>query len=269
MSGEQNDLRVTLIQADLFWEDVEANLSYFERVIHSLGGKTDLIVLPEMFATGFSLEPELLAQGMDGTVVEWMRSSSQRLNADIAGSLIVEEDGAYYNRLIWMRPSGRLSWYDKRHLFRYAGEDRAFTQGETTIVIELNGWRIKPFVCYDLRFPIWTRNRGNEYDICLYVANWPVKRSLHWQALLVARAIENQAYVVGVNRVGIDGNGHEYSGDSGVYSPEGHTLYSKSGVADSTTISLSYSALKEYRQKFPTWMDADVDGEGVVPCRLE
>ncbi len=268
MSEVPDDLRVTLIQADLHWEDVEANLKYFERASLGLRGKTDLIVLPEMFATGFSLEPKLLAERMDGPVVSWMRSSSQRLNADIAGSVIIEEGGAYYNRLVWLRPSGQVSWYDKRHLFRFAGENRAFSQGETTLIVELNGWSIKPFVCYDLRFPIWTRNRANEYDICLYVANWPRKRSFHWQSLLVARAIENQAYVVGVNRVGLDGNGHEYSGDSAVYSPEGQILYSKSGVEDISTIHLSYRALKEYRQKFPVWMDVDVDGESVVPCRL-
>lgn len=258
MNEGPDDLHVTLIQADLYWEDIERNLNFFEQAMAGLKGQTDLIVLPEMFATGFSLEPKQLAQGMDGSVVRWMRENAKRLAVDLVGSVIVEEKGAYYNRLIWMSSSGQISCYDKRHLFRFAGEDRAFTPGSSAIVIELNGWRIKPFVCYDLRFPVWTRNRGNEYDICLYVANWPSKRSFHWQTLLAARAIENQAYVIGVNRVGVDGNGHEYNGHSAVYGPEGHVLFSKRSVADISTLRLSYRTLAEYRKNFPVWMDADL-----------
>jgi len=257
MDGLINDLRVTLIQADLFWEDIEANFVLFDKEMAGLENQTDLIVLPEMFATGFSLNAENLAQQMDGPIVKWMLAHSRELCADIVGSVIIHENGAYYNRLIWARPSGKIHLYDKKNLFRYDKEHKVYTPGSKKIVVELNGWKIRPFVCYDLRFPVWTRNNNNEYDLCVYVANWPTKRSFHWQALLAARAIENQAYVVGVNRVGTDGNGREYRGDSTVYDPRGGTLYTKRGAADTSTIVLSYRELVDYRSEFPAWMDAD------------
>ncbi len=252
-----SDLRVTLIQVDPAWEAIAANLAMFAAKIDSLDQPTDLIVLPEMFSTGFSMQAARLAETMDGRAVNWLRRMARQKNADITGSLIIEENGHYYNRLIWAHADGRVSTYDKRHLFRYAGEDKVFSAGQRALTVTLKGWRIRPFICYDLRFPVWTRNLGLVYDMALFVANWPATRAHHWQVLLRARAIENQAYVIGANRIGTDGNRLYYDGRSSVIAPDGDPLYENEQAAAMPTLTLLRSKLEEYRRAFPAWMDAD------------
>ncbi|PIE67244.1 MAG: amidohydrolase [Deltaproteobacteria bacterium] len=253
------DLKVALIQAELAWENPDANLERFGKRIDHLRGAVDLIVLPEMFTTGFSMHPQRLAQPMDGKVVAWMHKQSKRAGADLVGSLTITENGCYYNRLVWVQPDGALHWYDKKHLFRYADEHLVYTAGRDRLSVICRGWRIRPFICYDLRFPIWTRNLNNVYDATLFVANWPQRRSSHWKALLTARAIENQCYVAGVNRVGIDGNDHRYSGDTRVVSPAGEILVGASHVETSLICRFSASELESCRRVFPAWKDADGD----------
>ena len=251
------DLTITLIQTSLAWEDASENLSMLDKKIDALDGKTDLIILPEMFSTGFSMNPAELAQKMDGTTIKWICSKSLKIGADITGSLIISEKGNYYNRLIWAKPDGRLFTYDKKHLFRFAGEEKVYSAGNQRLTIDLCGWKIRPFICYDLRFPVWTRNMDNIYDLSIFIANWPEIRSPHWKTLLEARAIENQSYVVGVNRVGKDGNGSSYSGDSSVIDPKGTVLFRESHKEVVKTMALSASNLAEYRKTFPAWMDGD------------
>ena len=249
---------MTLIQADLAWEDIDANINRFDKKINSIREETDLVVLPEMFSTGFSMNAEALAQEMDGSAVQWLRSKSEKINIDIVGSLMIREEGGYYNRLIWAKPDGAMFIYDKRHLFRFAGEEKVYRGGKKNITVELKGWKIRPFICYDLRFPVWTRNLNNQYDIALFIANWPAKRSLPWKTLLMARAIENQCYVVGVNRVGTDGKGFPYKGDSAIIDPKGKRLFSKSGEESIFSGELSRKTLKKTRELFPAWVDADI-----------
>ncbi len=251
------DLKITLIQTSLFWEDIDSNLSLFDEKIDGIREETDLIVLPEMFTTGFSMNAEKLAQEMDGNAAEWLREKSRSSETDITGSMIIRENGKYFNRLLWAKPDGTLFHYDKKHLFRMTGEEKIYSAGEKNITVELKGWRIRPFICYDLRFPCWTRNFNNGYDVAIFIANWPEKRSYHWKALLNARAIENQSYVMGVNRVGEDGNGYYHSGDSSVIDFAGRILFQKQNEEAVFSVSLSYSALDEYRNSFPAWMDAD------------
>ena len=251
------DLRVTILQTALFWEDIDANLAAFDAKIDNIIDETDLIVLPEMFTTGFSMNAEFLAQDMNGDSVSWLKNKSRSKHADIAGSMIIKEGGRYLNRLFWAKPDGRLFYYDKKHLFRMTGEDKIYSPGNENITMELNGWKIRPFICYDLRFPCWTRNFNNRYDVAVYIASWPEKRSYHWKALLAARAIENQCYVIGVNRIGEDGNGYRHSGDSSVIDFAGGILFQKQNEEAVFSVSLSYSALDEYRKSFPAWMDAD------------
>ncbi|RJQ80636.1 MAG: amidohydrolase [Desulfobacteraceae bacterium] len=251
------DLTVTLIQSDLAWENSAANLARWDAWIERSDRPTDLIVLPEMFSTGFSMNARALAQPMDGAAVTWLRNKAAARGVDMTGSLIIEENGLYYNRLIWARPDGGMLTYDKKHLFRYAGEEKIYTAGQGRLTLELNGWRIRPFICYDLRFPIWTRNLDRAYDLALFVANWPARRSVHWQVLLRARAIENQAFVIGVNRVGTDGRDLYHDGCSAVIAPAGEVLFEAKDREVLHTISLSRQALEDYRQQFPAWMDAD------------
>jgi len=251
------DLNVTLIQQNLIWEDIERNLSEFEKKIESITEQTDLIVLPEMFSTGFSTAVEKIAQTMDGSAVNRLRTLSKQTGVDITGSVIIKENDAVYNRLIWAKPDGRLLTYDKRHLFRMGNEHLTFTPGHDRLTVEINGWRIRPFICYDLRFPCWIRNVEKEYDAAIFVANWPASRAFHWKTLLTARAIENQCYVVGVNRVGSDANGLEHSGDSCVIDYFGHTLFSRAQAECIHTETLSYENLTAYREKFPVWMDGE------------
>src|SRR5699024_11051193 len=201
--------------------------------------KTDLIVLPEMFSTGFTMNPETLAEEMNGPTMKWMLEQAQKFSCVVTGSLPIKEDGKFFNRLIWMRPDGSFEHYDKRHLFGLGKEDRVYSPGNKKLFVELNGWKICPVICYDLRFPVWLRNTNAEYDILLVVANWPEKRSSHWKALIPARAVENQAFVIGVNRVGHDGNEVYHAGDSMCIDPNGKTVYYKPNDEDLYTFSIS------------------------------
>lgn len=250
------DLRITLIQTELAWEDSEANLSAFESKINSLEEETDLILLPEMFNTAFSMDSAKLAQGMSGEAMEWMGRMAGKTGAVITGSVITEEENKFYNRLIWMHPDGSFKTYDKRHLFRMAEEEKHFSGGNKRVICEVKGWKVLPLVCYDLRFPVWARNR-KEYDLLVYVANWPCPRISAWRKLLMARAIENQSYVAGLNRIGKDGNGFEYCGSSLVADSKGEVMYDAGERAEMKTVALNADDLLEFRKKFPVALDAD------------
>lgn len=249
-------LRVTVIQTALAWHDPEANRRRLATHLRGLAGHTDLVVLPEMFSTGFTMAAEALAETMDGPTVGWMREEAAALGCVITGSLIVREDGRHFNRLVWARPDGSLAHYDKRHLFRMAKEQEHYAPGARRIVVEIKGWRVCPLVCYDLRFPVWSRNRG-DYDALVYVANWPARRAQAWSALLRARAIENLSYVVGVNRIGTDGNGASYAGDSVVLDFLGQSLSSEGGGDRVETTVLGLESLQAWRENFPAHLDAD------------
>ena len=272
------ELRVTLIQSALLWENIEGNLHHFEEIILPFKKSTDLIVLPEMFSTGFSMKPEDLAETMDGETVKWMKRIASEKKIILTGSVIIgqaaqsgqieTDEPEYFNRLIWMLPNGEYGYYDKRHLFAYAGEDEHYTSGTKRLIASVKGWKINLLVCYDLRFPVWSRQapplreeRGLggevEYDLLIYVANWPERRIHAWKTLLQARAIENQCYVIGVNRVGNDGNDIYYSGDSMVVDPMGEVLYHKAHEEDIFTITLHREKLEEVRTKLPFWKDGD------------
>lgn len=253
------DLKVTLIQSELFWEDIASNLTGFDNKINAIEEDTHLIVLPEMFSTGFTMNAAALAQDMKGSAVKWIKEKSTEKNVDIVGSIIADDGGKFFNRLLWAKPNGEIFTYDKKHLFRMAGEEKIYSAGTKNITVELNGWRIRPFICYDLRFPVWTRNMKNRFDAAIFIANWPERRSAHWKALLQARAIENQCYMIGVNRVGTDGNGLSYSGDSSIIDPWGNIIFQKSNQTCIHTSELSYDVLKTSREDFPVWMDADND----------
>ncbi len=255
MPGEQ--LHITLIQPDIVWENKEANLQQYEKTIAGIAGNKHVVVLPEMFSTGFSMAPERLAEPMDGPCVKWMADMAVRYRCILTGSLIIEEDGQYYNRMLWVQPDGRIGTYDKRHLFAYADEDQHYTPGSKRLITSVNGWRINLMVCYDLRFPVWARNQGDEYDVLLYVANWPEPRSLAWRTLLQARAIENQCYVVGVNRVGKDGKDFNYIGESSVFGPLGEQLWQKANEPACHTVTLEKDVLQKVRTKLPFLNDAD------------
>ncbi|MEQ1803648.1 MAG: amidohydrolase [Gammaproteobacteria bacterium] len=250
------DLTVTLLQTALAWHDPAANRAHFEDLVRSLPGKTDLIVLPEMFTTGFTMDVRAQAETMSGPTVGWLAGLARELDVALCGSLVIEESGRFHNRLVWMPPDGRPGHYDKRHLFRMAGEHEHFAAGERREVFALKGWRICPLVCYDLRFPVWSRG-ANAFDLLLYVANWPAARRTAWQALLPARAVENQCYVAGVNRIGTDGKGIAYAGDSSLHDYLGQTLADLGGAPGHATVTLPFEALQRYRDKFPAWRDAD------------
>jgi omega-amidase len=253
------DLKVTLIQSELAWEDIDSNLAGFDYRIDAIEEDTHLIVLPEMFSTGFTMNAAALAQDMKGSAVKWIKEKSTEKNIDIVGSIIADDGGKFFNRLVWAKPNGEIFIYDKKHLFRMAGEEKVYSAGSKNITVELKGWKIRPFICYDLRFPAWTRNIANQFDAAIFIANWPERRSAHWKALLQARAIENQCYIIGVNRVGIDGNGLSYSGDSSIIDPWGTIIFQKSTQACSYTGDLSYEILQQSRESFPVWKDADND----------
>lgn len=251
MSG----LKITLMQQPLVWMDGPANLRHFDLQLEELTGR-DVIVLPEMFTTGFAMEAAQQSLPQD-EVVAWMRAKAQQTQALVAGSAALQTERGAVNRFLLVEPGGHVHFYDKRHLFRMADEHHYYQTGNERVVFEWRGWRILPLVCYDLRFPVWSRNR-DDYDLALYVANWPAPRSLHWQSLLIARAIENLAYVAGCNRVGTDGNGHHYRGDSRIISPQGEILASaEAHQATRLDAELSLELLQEYREKFPAWQDAD------------
>ncbi len=256
-----SSLTITLIQSNLAWEDKAANLRQLEDKINQADPATELLLLPEMFSTGFSMRPEELAECMEGETVSWMKRIAMAKKIIIAGSLMISEEGKYFNRFIWMLPNGQLGYYDKRHLFAFGKENEHYTAGEKRMVASVKGWRVNLLICYDLRFPVWARQQpkenGAEYDLLLYVANWPERRNHAWKTLLQARAIENQCYVVGVNRVGEDGNGIYHSGDSMVINPLGEPLYHKAHEEDIFTITLQKEELNTIREKFPFGEDAD------------
>lgn len=251
-------LRVTTVQTKLHWESQVKNIKHFTTLLKSIkAGSTDLIVLPEMFSTGFSMNANALAEKSDGPTMQWMQKMAETKNAVVCGSLIIEENGRFYNRLIWMTPGGSHAHYDKRHLFTMAGEQKFYHPGNKKLILLYKGWRLSVFVCYDLRFPVWMRNQ-NEYDCAIVVANWPEKRSFAWKQLLTARAIENQSFVVGVNRIGKDGNGITYSGDSVVLDPFGKKISkTKSDTENIETIKLDFDVLENARHIFPVGNDAD------------
>ncbi|MBI3510284.1 MAG: nitrilase family protein [Bacteroidetes bacterium] len=286
------DITVTTIQSMLHWEDQQANFIMFERLMEKIGEKTDLIILPEMFTTGFSMSPEKLAEPVDGKTLAWMRTQAAKYNAVVTGSFIAEENarpparaarpdepfgrgtdgddpvgqGKYYNLLLWVRPDGSLEKYAKRHLFRMAGEDKHYEAGKNKLIVELNGWKICPMICYDLRFPVWSRNRWTkngrdvvaDYDALIYVANWPEMRAQAWKTLLMARAMENQCYVIGVNRIGNDGHFIFHSGDTAIIDFKGaYMKYSVVNKEEVTSVKLSAQLLNEFRKSFPLGLDTD------------
>lgn len=249
-------LSVTIVQTALHWHDAGRNCDYFSRAIDTLDELTDLIVLPEMFSTGFTMDAQSQAEQMNGPTVKWMRKTATNRNVFLCGSLIIEDNGHFYNRFILMRPDGSHEHYDKRHLFRYANEHRHYSAGAEIMTFEINGFRICPMICYDLRFPVWSRNRGR-YDLLLYVANWPSPRHFAWKTLIRARAIENMSFVAAVNRIGDDGNGNPYKGGSAIIDYFGKNIRSlgkKEGVA---TAKLHLKELQAYRDKFAFHNDAD------------
>jgi len=267
-------ISITTVQTSLTWENKEANLAMFAEKIRNLSPNTEIVVLPEMFSTGFSMDPYQLAETMEGPTIQWMKSLAVEKKIILTGSMIASENGVYYNRLIWMLPNGQFGYYDKRHLFAFAGEDKHYSAGRKRLIASVKGWRINLQVCYDLRFPVWARqsessleavnvppderlNKGIEYDLLIYVANWPERRIHAWKTLLQARAIENQCYVVGVNRVGNDGNNIYHSGDSMIIDPLGEVLYTKSHDEDIHTTILDKTKLDEIRTKLPFLNDAD------------
>lgn len=257
-------LDLTLVQGDTRWHDAAANRDYYAELVRVYAGKTDLVVLPEMFLTGFTNAGENQADTMDGAGLEWMRMLAAQTGAVVTGSLVMRDGEDCVNRLLWVRPDGRFEQYDKRHLFRMAGEHHHYAAGQSRLIVELNGWRILPLVCYDLRFPVWSRNRrldsaagGMEYDLALFVANWPQPRRTAWRTLLRARAIENLSYCAGVNRVGEDGNGIAYAGDSAVIDPRGSALLDLGRQEQVVSVRLDPADLLAYRERFPAWMDAD------------
>ena len=255
-----SSLHISLIQTRLFWEDKAANLMMLEEKINSITQKTEVVVLPEMFSTGFSMNPSVLAETMEGTTVQWMKRIAAEKRIILTGSIIIQENDQFFNRLLWVLPNGTIGHYDKRHRFAFAGEDQHYSNGHKRLIAQVKGWRINLQICYDLRFPVWARQQSDqepEYDVLLYVANWPERRSHAWKTLLTARAIENQSYVIGVNRVGEDGNGIYHSGNSMVVDPLGEVLYHKEHEEDIFTIILEKNILTEVRNKFPFWKDAD------------
>lgn len=254
-----SDLTVTLIQQALAWEDSEANLAAFGAAIEGIESKPDLIVLPEMFASGFTMTPAAAAQPMDGPAVQWMQGTAARTGAVLLGSLAIHSDKGFTNRAIWTEPDGTQIMYDKRHLFRMAGEHEVYTAGDRIATCMCRGWRIRLFICYDLRFPGWMRNLHKAYDLAVVVANWPAMRAEHWQTLLRARAIENQVFVVGVNRVGTDGNGVDYAGQSMVVDPVGNVIFDAAGNTGAFTVTLPSAVMDQWREQFPAWQDADHD----------
>ncbi len=256
-----NDLRVTIIQSDLYWENIDANLGMFEEKIWQIQGETDLIVLPEMFTTGFSMNPQKFAEPMKSKTFRWMKQQAAQTKAVIIGSYIINEGGTFFNRLFGVYPDGQFYYYDKHHLFGLAGEDQEYSSGEKRLIVDIKGWKILPLICYDLRFPVWARSQKNEkelyeYDIVLYVANWPKPRIHAWDTLLAARAIENISYSIGANRMGVDGVNANYIGHSAVYNFLGERL-AYSETEQIIQAQLSYRNLELFRSKFPFQRDAD------------
>ena len=256
-----SSLTLTIIQTDIVFENKAANLQLLKAKIEAIENRTEIVVLPEMFSTGFSMQPELFAEPMEGDTVKWMKEIAADNKIIITGSIIVKEKGNYFNRLIWMLPNGQSGYYDKRHLFAYGEEDKHYTAGNKRLIASVKGWKINLQICYDLRFPVWSRQQNtaaqSEYDLLIYVANWPEKRSHAWKTLLCARAIENQCFVVGVNRVGKDDKNIYHSGNSLIIDPLGQILYHKEDEEDVFTITLQKEDADKIRAQFPFWKDAD------------
>jgi len=251
-------LRVTLVQQSLQWESPEANLASFEQKLAPLEGRTDLVVLPEMFTTGFSMNAAALAEPPGGKSAQWLVSMARRLDAAVTGSLITNDAGQRYNRLHWATPDGQIVCYDKRHLFRLSGEHERYTPGRTARLVEWRGFRVCPLVCYDLRFPVFSRRTPElDYDLLVYVANWPKPRVDAWSTLLKARAMENQAYVVGVNRIGTDAHGNAHTGQSAAVDFLGRPLVDAGSEPAVLTTELDLRLLAEFRERFPAHLDAD------------
>jgi omega-amidase len=248
------NLKITIIQPDIIWEDIKLNLEKYSEIIKGIES-TDVIVLPEMFTTGFSMNPKVLKEKMDGSSVLWMEKIASEKNASVVGSLIIEDNGKIFNRAIWVFPDGKTKFYNKRHLFSMGKENLHYSSGSEKVIVEFRGWKFCPLICYDLRFPVWSRNAQN-YDVLIYMANWPSPRHHHWKSLLLARAVENQSFCIGVNRTGTDGTGLNYSGDSCLISQGGIAEFM--GEKESTkTFEISYSELQEYRKNFPFLADRD------------
>ncbi len=253
-----DNLKISLFQGYLFWENIDKNLQNIAlRLSGGIREKTDLIILPEMFSTGFTMNATALAEPMNGKTMTWMSKIAKQFNCVVTGSLIIEENDQFFNRLIWMEADGTFSYYDKRHLFTLAKEHQTYTAGKKKLIVELKGWKIFPVICYDLRFPVWLRNYDPVYDLLIVVANWPEKRALHWRTLIPARAVENQAYVIGLNRVGHDGNEVYHSGDSTCISPNGNVVYYKRDEEDVYTFSIIAEEIEKTRRTLPFLRDED------------
>ncbi len=249
-------MKVSLIQTALSWEDPAANLDQIGAQLAQLSASTDLVVLPEMFTTGFTMNPASVAEQTNGLTLDWLRRQAAQLDAAITGSFVVEENGNFYNRLAWVFPDGKFKTYDKRHLFTLAGEDQFYTAGTERLIVEWKGWKICPLICYDLRFPVWSRN-DVEYDLLIYVANWPERRRHHWRSLLMGRAIENQVYTIGLNRVGVDGKDIRYTGDSCVIDYNGEIRASLAIDTSTVTIELDKASQAAFRERYAFLADQD------------
>ena len=253
----KEELNVTIIQSQLYWEDCKANRIHFTEKIKAIKGKTDLIILPEMFTTGFTMNANSLAEKEEGETLRWMQEQALKNNCAITGSMIVSENKNYYNQLFFVYPNGTFKTYKKRHTFTLAGEDKVYSSGKKRIVLDFLGWKICPLICYDLRFPVWARNTNN-YDLLIYVANWPERRISAWDALLKARAIENMSYCFGVNRTGTDGNGHQYNGHSAAYDVLGEQISESNNEIEFTqTIRLQKSHIEKNRKHLQFLNDMD------------
>ncbi len=251
------NLKVTLFQAYLFWENIDKNLQNIGLKLSSLREKTDLIVLPEMFNTGFTMNAEKNAEEMNGKTVSWMKQIAHKYEAVVTGSLIIKENNNFYNRLVWMRPDGTFEIYNKKHLFTLAKEHETYSSGDKQLIVNLKGWNIMPVICYDIRFPVWLRNTGAKYDVLLVIASWPEGRAHHWRTLLPARAIENQSFVIALNRVGHDGNEVYHSGDSTCLDPSGKVIYYKRDEEDLYTFTIHKAEVEKVRTIMPFLNDAD------------
>jgi len=250
-------LNIALIQANLLWENTQGNLNYFDKKIESISSDIDIVILPEMFSTGFSMNPEKTSETMEGISVTWMQKTAIKKQLAVIGSLIIKECDNYYNRLIFAHPTGEIYTYDKRHLFTYGGEDKVYSSGNERLIVEYKEWKICPMICYDLRFPVWSRN-SDEYDISIFVANWPKPRISAWDTLLKARAIENMCYTIGVNRVGVDGNNLEYIGHSQAIDMLGEEMTSTNIEEEAVLeVALNKNKLRENRNRFRFLNDKD------------
>lgn len=249
-------MKVSLVQTTLSWEDPAANLEQIGAQLKQLPPSTDLVVLPEMFTTGFTMNPAPVAEQTEGPTLDWLRTQAAQFNAAFTGSYVVQANGSFYNRLAWVFPDGTYKTYDKRHLFTLAGEDQFYTAGTERLVVEWKGWKICPLICYDLRFPVWSRN-DVDYDLLIYVANWPERRRHHWRSLLMARAIENQVYTIGLNRVGVDGKDIRYTGDSCLIDYAGEIRASLAMETATVTVELDQTRQAAYRERYAFLADQD------------